>query len=51
MVQRRAVDLRYIPIDEQIVDVLTMSLGRGKFMYFHDKLKVVENVSLAEREC
>ena len=27
------------------------SLGRGKFVYFRDRLGVMENVSLAEREC
>ena len=44
-------ELRYVPTDEQIVNVLTKLLGRGKFVYFRDKLGVVENVSLAEREC
>ena len=44
-------ELRYVPTDEQIADVLTKSLGRGKFVYFWDRLRVVENVSLAEREC
>ena len=44
-------ELWYVPTDEQIVDVLTKPLGRGKFVYFRDKLGVVENVSLAEREC
>ena len=51
MVQRRAVELRYVPTDEQIANVLTKSLGRGKFVYFRDRLEVVENVSLTEREC
>ena len=51
MVQRRAVELRYVPTDEQIADVLTKPLGQGKFVYFQDRLGVVENVSLAEREC
>ena len=51
MVQRRAMELRYIPTNEQIADVLTEPSGQGKFLYFLDKLEVVENVSLAEREC
>ena len=51
MVQRRVVELRYVSTNEQIADVLTKPLGRGKFVYFRDKLEVVENVSLAEREC
>ena len=44
-------ELRYISTDEQIADVLMKPLGRGKFVYFWDKLGVVENVSLTEREC
>ena len=34
MVQRRAVELQYVPTYEEIVDVLTKPLGQGKFMYF-----------------
>ena len=44
-------ELRYVPIDEQIADVPMKLLGRGKFVYFWDKLRVMENVSLVEREC
>ena len=44
-------ELRYVPTDEQIADVLTKPLGRGKFVYCWDKLGVMENVSLVEREC
>ena len=44
-------ELQYVPMDEQIADVLTKPLGRGKLVYFQDRLGVVENVSLAEREC
>ena len=51
MVQRRAISLRYIPTDEQTADVLTKPLSKTKFEYFRDKLGVVENVRLAEREC
>ena len=51
MVQRRAVELQYVPTNEQIVNVLTKSLGRGKFVHYQDKLGVVENVSLVKREC
>ena len=51
MGQRRAVELRYVPMDGQFADVRTKPLGQGKFVYFQDKLRVVENVSLAEREC
>ena len=51
MVQRHAVGLWYVPMDEHIADVLMKPLGQGKLVYFQDKLRVMENVSLAEREC
>jgi hypothetical protein len=51
MVQRKEVLVQYLPTDEQVVDVLTKPLTRMKFKYFHDRLGVVENASLAEREC
>ena len=51
MVQRRAISLQYILIDEQSADVLTKPLSKTKFEYFRDKLSVVENAPLAEREC
>ena len=44
-------ELWYVPTEKQIADVPMKSLGRGKFVYFRDKLRVVENVSLAEMEC
>ena len=50
MVRRRAISLRYIPTDEQTADVLTKPLSNTKFDYFRDKLGVVENAPLAERE-
>ena len=40
-----------ISIDEKTVDVLTKTLSKMKFEHFHDKLGVVENASLVEREC
>jgi hypothetical protein len=49
MVQRHAMELQYIPTEEQIVDVLTKPLCQGKFECFRDKLGVMENVSLPER--
>ena len=50
-VQREAVALQYISIDEQVVDILTKSLGRGKFIHFRDNLGVVQNTFLDKREC
>ena len=49
-VQEGEVKLQYIPIDEQMVDILTKPLSRIKFAYFRDKLGIVEITPLAERE-
>jgi hypothetical protein len=49
--QKGAVKLQYISANEQIADILTKTLVKGKFVYFRDKLGVVENTSLAKREC
>lgn len=51
MVQKGAMKLQYVSIDEKIVDILTNPLSRAKFLYFRDKLRLVENASLLEREC
>ena len=50
-VQRGVVTLQYISIDEQVLDILTKSLGRGKFVFFRDKFGVVQNTFLCKREC
>ena len=44
-------ELQYISIDEQVVDILTKSLRKGKFIHFIDKLGVVQNTFLGKREC
>jgi hypothetical protein len=50
-VQRGALQLQYIPTDEQVADILTKSLTKeGKFIKFRDKLGVVKNTFLAKRE-
>ena len=41
MVQKEAIKLQYVSFNEKVVDVLTKSLSRVKFEYFHDKLGVV----------
>ena len=51
MVQRRVVELQFVPIDEQDVGLLTKSLVRGKFKGFWKMLGIVDDVSLVEREC
>jgi hypothetical protein len=51
MVQRKAVHVQYLPTHEQIADIFTKSLARTKFEYFCERLGLVENASLAKREC
>ena len=43
MVQKGVVKLKYVPIEEQVADVLTKPLDRVKFEYFQDKLGLVRN--------
>jgi hypothetical protein len=50
-VQRGAVELQFISTDEQVADIFTKALGRGKFVPFIDKLGVVRNTFLGRREC
>ena len=50
-VQRGAVELQYISIEEQMADILTKSLGRGKHIHFRDKLRVVKNNFLGKWDC
>ena len=51
MVQRNVIKLQYIATDEQVADILTKPLPVKKYEYLRSKLGVVENISLAEREC
>jgi hypothetical protein len=37
-VHKRSVKLQYVPTGEQIADILTKPLVKGKFVYFRDKL-------------
>ena len=41
MVQRGAVKLQYVVMEEQIADALTKPLARMKFEYFREKLGVL----------
>ena len=50
-VQRGIVKLEYVSTDEQVEDVLTKSLPRGKHVHFRDKMGVVRNTFLGKREC
>jgi hypothetical protein len=51
MVQKKAIHVQYLPTHEQIADIFTKPLARTKFEYFCEILGLVENASLAEREC
>ena len=51
MVQRHAVELQFVPTDEQVADVLTKLLVRGKFEGFQKMLTIIDDVSLIEMEC
>jgi hypothetical protein len=51
MVQRKTVHVQYLPTHEQIPDIFTKPLAKTKFKYFRERLGLVENASLAEREC
>ena len=42
MVQRGAVKLQYVAMEEQITDVLMKPLARVKFEYFKEKLGVLQ---------
>ena len=42
--------LEYISTDEQVADVLTQSLPRGKHVNFRDNMGVVRNTFLGKRE-
>jgi hypothetical protein len=43
------VKLQYISIDEQVVDILTKLLEKGKFVFLIDRLGVVQNTFLTRR--
>jgi hypothetical protein len=49
--QRGVVELQYISTKEQVADILTKALSRDKFVFFRDKLGVLSNTFLGNREC
>ena len=51
MVQKGMVNLQYVSTEQNITDVMIKPLSVTKFRHLRDKLGMVENVSLAEREC
>ena len=50
MVQKADVKLKYVPIEEQVVDMLTKPLSCVKFEYFRDNLGVVRKDLPRKRE-
>ena len=50
MVQKGAVKLQYLARDEKIAYVLTKPLSRVKFVYFEEKLCVVQKDFPSKRE-
>ena len=50
MAKKGAVKLKYVPIEEQVADVLTKPLAHVKFEYFWDKLGLVRKDLSRKRE-
>jgi hypothetical protein len=50
MVQRKEVHVLYLPTHKKIEDIFIKTLAKTKFEYFHERLGLVENTSLDERE-
>ena len=50
-VQRKIMLLSYIPTEDQDADILMKALPRRKFEYHRDRIGVVDNPYLVEREC
>jgi hypothetical protein len=51
MVQRKVVHVQYLSTREKVADVFTKPISRMKLEYFYERLGLVENSSLAKREC
>ena len=49
--QRGALQLAYVSTDDQVADILTKSLPKGKHERFRDMMGVVANTFLGKREC
>ena len=48
MVQKGAINIKYVPTEEQVEDVLTKHLDSVKFEYFQDKLGLVRKDRLSK---
>jgi hypothetical protein len=51
MFWRKTIHVKYLPTHEKIVYIFTKPLAKTKFEYFYERLVLVENASLNEREC
>jgi hypothetical protein len=51
MMQKKTVHVQYHPTHEQIANIFTKPLAKTKFEYFRERLGLVENTSLAEKDC
>jgi hypothetical protein len=51
MVQRKTIHIQYLRTHENIIDIFTKPLAKTKFKNFCERLGLVENASLDEREC
>ena len=50
-VQRGVVRIAYVSTDDQVADILTKSLPKGKHVRFRGMMGVVANTFLGKREC
>eukprot|EP00253_Pinus_taeda_P014746 PITA_14746 len=50
-VKKGVVKLEYISTNEQVANIFTKGLPRGKHVYFRHKMGVVRNTFLGKREC
>ena len=48
--QRGAIKLQYVPMEEQVADVLTKPLSHVKFEYFREKIALVPKDLPRKRE-
>jgi hypothetical protein len=46
-----AIALECVLIDQQVKDILTKPLAKGKFEMFRERHELVENTFLGKREC
>ena len=49
--EKGEVKLYYISTDEKITYIMMKALSKGNFVYFRDKLGLVEITPLVERDC